>query len=81
VSVAKFRWWAMYVTSALLGCLAAVALSIMGIRVRWYRIGVNAHEHADAAARKEGPYLAPLSLALFIAGIGALTAAAIRWLS
>lgn len=63
----ELRYWSMYATSTACGYLAAAIMAVTG--QRWKRspvlmIRVTAIEHAEAAARKQGPYLAPVTLAL-----------------
>lgn len=76
--MSRVRWWSMYLTSSFAGCLLAAGLSIAGYRVKWPMITVTAREHAEQAARREGPYLAPVTFALILLGFAVL-AAVFRW--
>jgi hypothetical protein len=73
--VTRVLWWSNFLTSAVIGWLLAGAMRVVGVRWRTpVRAMVHgaAREHADAAARREGPYLAPVTFLGLIAGAVAL---------
>jgi hypothetical protein len=71
--VSRLRYASMYVLSASIGWLIAVPLILLGQRWKYpvhELIHGNARSHAEAAARKEGPYLAPVTALLIMAIVG-----------
>ncbi len=82
--MARLRYRAMYVTSSAAGYLLAAVMILFGARWRVpvrSLIRATAREHAEAAARKEGPYYAPVTFAIAVV-IGTLGGVVlVRWLS
>jgi len=83
--MAKLRYRAMYVTSTGVGYLLAGVMLMLGARFREDVRAIvreTAREHAAAAERKEGPYLAPVTmLALACAVMTLLGIGLVRLLS
>lgn len=79
--MARLRYRAMYATSALIGYALAGALTMLGQRWRTSPRALVRHQarrHAIDAARKRGPYLAPITLVGALAGIVVFGALLIR---
>jgi hypothetical protein len=58
------RYGAMYATSTFIGWIIATFMAGTGTPIVGARARINktARQHAEAAARKEGPYLAPVTV-------------------
>lgn len=69
----KFRWWSMYLLSCTLGYALGGVLLLFGQRFRrpvGALVRETAIQHANEAAVKQGPYLAPVA---FVASLVAMT--------
>lgn len=74
--IERLRYWSMFLTSYLIGCALVPVVLITGHRLRrpaLASIRATAQEHAGQAARREGPYLAPVTFLLTLAGVALLT--------
>ena len=65
----RVRWWSMYLTSCAVGYLLAGVLWTLG--QRWHepvrvQITRTARGHAEDAEHRVGPYLAPVTFAVFL---------------
>lgn len=80
----KLRWWSMYLLSCAVGYMLGGVLLFVGQRftapVRDL-VRKVAIEHADEAAAGEGPYLAPVTAAVFLILATVAGIAVLRWMA
>jgi hypothetical protein len=82
--MARLRYRAMYATSTVIGCVLWWVLATLdGSPVAGARALIRqaARKHAIEAARKRGPYLAPVTFLAVLVGVVALGALLVDWLS
>lgn len=80
----KLRWWSMYLLSCSVGYLLAGVLCALGARFKHpvsVLVRAQATAHADMAAGKHGPYLAPITAVAGLALLTLLGAILVRWLA
>lgn len=71
----RVLWWAMYLLSAGIGYALGLGSMLLGYRyTKPLRelVVPQARQHADEAARREGPYLAPFTVLIPFAAIAVL---------